>query len=132
MPNEFTLIEAREVREGRYIVIDDEPCRVTSISLSKPGKHGEAKARIEAISLFTDKKKTLLSPAGHRVKVPVIKKENASIVADMGGNKAQFMDMETFETYDIDVPEEFRGQIEAGKEAEIQAVMGRRMIMRIK
>ncbi len=41
--------EIRELKVNRYMVIDDEPCRIISIQMSKPGKHGEAKARIEAV-----------------------------------------------------------------------------------
>ena len=38
--------EIGKIKEGRYIVIEEEPCRVVSIATSKPGKHGAAKARI--------------------------------------------------------------------------------------
>ena len=46
------LSEIRNLKVNRYIIIDDEPCKIVSISTSKPGKHGEAKARIEAIGVF--------------------------------------------------------------------------------
>ena len=104
----------------------------TDTSISKPGKHGEAKARIEGVSLFTGKKKTLLSPTGHRVKVPVLKKETASAVADVGNGKWQLMDMESFETYESEIPAEFRSKIQAGSEVEVQAVMGQRFVQRVK
>ena len=41
----WTTLEVRELKEGRYMMIDEEPCRILSIQTSKPGKHGEAKAR---------------------------------------------------------------------------------------
>jgi len=41
--------EIGKIKEGRYIVIEDEPCRVVGIATSKPGKHGAAKARIDAV-----------------------------------------------------------------------------------
>ncbi|MBU1913701.1 MAG: translation initiation factor IF-5A, partial [Candidatus Thermoplasmatota archaeon] len=58
-------VEVRELREGRYVVIDDEPCKISSISTSKPGKHGEAKARIEAIGIFDGNKKSVVYPVKH-------------------------------------------------------------------
>src|SRR2546427_2335350 len=44
--------EIRELKVNRYVVIDEEPCRIISIQMSKPGKHGEAKARLEVVGLF--------------------------------------------------------------------------------
>ena len=41
--------EVRELKVGRYMLIDEEPCKIMEITMSKPGKHGEAKARIVAI-----------------------------------------------------------------------------------
>ena len=41
--------EIGKLKEGRYIVIDDEPCRILGIATSKPGKHGAAKSRIDAV-----------------------------------------------------------------------------------
>ncbi|HJJ86967.1 MAG TPA: translation initiation factor IF-5A, partial [Methanocorpusculum sp.] len=38
--------EVGKLKEGRYVVVDDEPCKIMSISISKPGKHGAAKARL--------------------------------------------------------------------------------------
>ena len=34
------LAEVRTLRVNRYMIIDDEPCKIMSISTSKPGKHG--------------------------------------------------------------------------------------------
>ena len=45
------LAEVRTLRVNRYMIIDEEPCKIMSITTSKPGKHGEAKARIEAIGI---------------------------------------------------------------------------------
>jgi len=54
--------EIRELKVNRYVVIDDEPCRIISIQMSKPGKHGEAKARLEVVGLFDGQK--------HRSSIP--------------------------------------------------------------
>jgi translation initiation factor 5A len=49
--------EIRTLKVGRYIVIDNEPCKLVEYITSKPGKHGEAKARMVAIGLFDRQKK---------------------------------------------------------------------------
>ena len=50
----------------------------------------------------------------------------------VSGKSAQVMDSSTYEVYDIEIPEELRGQAAAGKEAEILESMGTRMMERIK
>ena len=50
---DWEMKEIRELKIGRYVNIDEEPCKIISISTSKPGKHGSAKANIEAASIFT-------------------------------------------------------------------------------
>ncbi|MCI4340572.1 MAG: translation initiation factor IF-5A, partial [Thermoplasmata archaeon] len=66
----WTQQEVRELKEGRYMLIEEEPCRILSIQMSKPGKHGEAKARIDAIGLFDGSKRSVVFPVKHKVQVP--------------------------------------------------------------
>ena len=87
------LAEIRTLKENRYIIIDDEPCKIINITKSKPGKHGEAKARIEAIGIFDGSKRSIVNPVSHKVHVPIIDKRNAQVVAVMGDN-VQLMDFE--------------------------------------
>jgi translation elongation factor P/translation initiation factor 5A len=46
-----TVTEIRKLKVGSYVLIDDEPCKIVDYSTSKPGKHGESKARITAVGL---------------------------------------------------------------------------------
>ena len=54
------MMSVGSLKPGKLVVIDDEPCRIIEITKSKAGKHGAAKARIVAVSLFTGNKKNLL------------------------------------------------------------------------
>jgi len=56
---EVVMKEAKQFRKGDFIMIDDVPCRVVDISLSKPGKHGSAKARIIAVGIIDGKKREI-------------------------------------------------------------------------
>ena len=116
-------------KENRYIIIDDEPCKIISITKSKPGKHGEAKARIEAIGIFDGSKRSIVNPVSHKVHVPIIDKRSAQVVAVMGDN-VQLMDMETYETFDIPIPDEFKDRIEPGKDIQYLVALGRKKITR--
>ncbi|MFO8133693.1 MAG: translation initiation factor IF-5A [Thermoplasmatota archaeon] len=122
------VVEVKDLKEGRYIIINDEPCRIVSMTTSKPGKHGEAKARIEAIGLFDGQKRSIVNPVRHKVNVPIIDKRRGQVIS-MSGGTAQLMDMETYETFTIDVPDEFQGKLDNGQEVRYLTAMGRKKIM---
>jgi len=120
-----------ELKPGNFIIIDGEPCKIVEMSKAKTGKHGSAKAHVVAISLFTGNKKTLVAPVDQRVEVPVIEKRVGQIIADMG-DMFQIMDMETFETFEVEKPEDEKllSKLAPGVEVEYWVVMGKRMIVR--
>ncbi len=45
-------IEVRTLKKGKYVLINEEPCIITDVSHSKPGKHGSAKARLDTVGIF--------------------------------------------------------------------------------
>ena len=109
-----------------------EPCRITEFDTSKPGKHGAAKARIVGMGVFDDQKRPHVGPVSMQVHVPLIDKRPGQIIS-MSDSNIQVMDMETFETIDVDmVDEEIKGKLEQGQEIEYWKVMDRIKIMRIK
>jgi len=124
------MAEVRELKVGRYVIIDEEPCKIMSISTSKPGKHGEAKARIDAVGIFDEQKRSVVHPVKHKVGVPIIDKRSAQILALIGSDVVQLMDLETYETFEMPVPEDLKGQLEPGKEILYLQAMGKRKITR--
>ena len=124
------LAEVRELRVNRYIIIDDEPCKIVSITTSKPGKHGDAKARIEAIGVFDNQKRSVVYPVKHKVQVPIINKRTAQVIS-ISGDIAQLMDMETYETFEIEIPDEFKGKLQVGEEIQYIEALGKRKITRV-
>jgi translation initiation factor 5A len=123
------LAEVRTLKVGRYMIVDEEPCKIMSISTSKPGKHGEAKARIEAIGIFDGQKRSVVHPVKHKIQVPVIDKRSAQIVAIMGEN-VQLMDLETYETFEMKIPDEFKDELQPGSEVLYLEALGRKKITR--
>ncbi len=123
--------EIRNLKENRYIVIDDEPCRIKKIDVSKPGKHGEAKARIEAIGIFDDKKHSMVNPVTHKVRVPIIDKKKGQVIS-LSGNEAKIMDMTDYNTFNIAIDDdEILDNIEQGQEIRYMTAMGRKKITRV-
>ncbi|RCV65230.1 translation initiation factor 5A [Methanophagales archaeon] len=111
------LTEVRTLKEGKYVILDEEPCTIVSMSTSKPGKHGAAKARIEGIGVFDSQKRTAIQPVTAKIYVPVIERKNGQILSVLG-DTAQVMDLEDYTTTEITIPAALleKGRIEPGKE----------------
>src|SRR5712691_11641578 len=119
--------EIRELKVNRYGVVDYEQCRSISIQRSKPGKHGEAKARLEVVGLFDGQKRSIVHPVTHKVRVPMIDKRKAQVLS-MHGNRAQLMDMATYGTFELPVTAEYQDKIEPGGEIMYLEALGRRKL----
>jgi len=128
---EKTFGSAKDLKNGRYVLIDDIPCKVVQIESSRPGKHGAAKMRIVGVGIFDGQKKVFLAPSDGDVEIPVVERRTVQILS-LSGEVANVMDMQTYETYDINVPSEELSKVEPGKEAEILQSMGRRMFERVR
>ena len=115
MTEEKRHSEIKHLKSGSFVLIENIPCKVDNIQLSKPGKHGGAKARIVASGIFTNVKKNVVGPASTTMNVPIIEKKNMQIIAFIGEN-AQVMDLEDYSTKEVSVPEEFSGQLKEGDE----------------
>jgi translation initiation factor 5A len=98
------IIDATEVKVGTNIIVDGVPCAVKSIDISKTGKHGHAKCRIEAVGIITGLKKVFVVPGHERLEVPIVDKRKGQILSKADG-KASIMDLENFETIEVPCPD---------------------------
>lgn len=98
-------MEASDLSDGSYVMIDDEPCEVRSVSMSSPGKHGSAKAKIKARGVFDDKDRHITKPGDSMMMSPDIEKKEGQIVS-IDGDIAQVMDMDTYETGEMQMPDD--------------------------
>ncbi|MCK4428800.1 MAG: translation initiation factor IF-5A [Candidatus Aenigmarchaeota archaeon] len=98
------MVELRTLKEGNYIKIDGVPCKITSMSKGKTSKHGEAKAKVEAVGVFDGKKKILVKPVTSGVEVPMILKKKGQVVT-IQGDTVQIMDLETYDMLDLAITE---------------------------
>lgn len=100
-------VYATDIKPGTNILIDQEACNVKSIDISKTGKHGASKCRIEAIGIFDSKKRIIVVPGSERFEVPLIEKRRAQVLSVEKEKKvASVMDLETFDTFDAPIDEE--------------------------
>lgn len=119
--------EVVKLRKGRFVVIDGHPCKITNIQTSAPGKHGHAKARVDAVSIFDGSKHGFVKPSDARVEVPIVDKRKAQILS-ISGSTLQLMDSETYETFDAEKPESVTA--EAGETIFYWIVMGKKLLER--
>ena len=128
MPLKF--INAVEAKPGTYIIVDNAPCVVRSIDISKTGKHGSSKARIEAIGVIDDKKRVVVKPGHEKFAVPLIEKKKGQVLS-IDGDKANLMDIESFETLVVAIPSELKETIKEGIQVEYWNVEEQKMIKRV-
>lgn len=123
----FKIIDATEAKPGANIIIDGAPCIVKSQDISKTGKHGHAKCRIEAIGIIDGKKRVIVVPGHERFEVPLIEKRKAQVLS-VSGDKASVMDLESFETLDILIDSDV--QIAEGDQVEYWNINEQKIIKR--
>jgi len=120
-------VEIRTLKVGRFCVVDDHAYKILSISKSKPGKHGSAKARLELVSLFTTKKISHVGTVTDNIHVPMIEKGTA-MVTHIDGEEVHDMNMKGHSM--MILPLEEGMNIEAGKEIMWMEALDRFKIIR--
>ena len=98
------------LQKGHYVVIEDVACSVTDVKTSRPGKHGHAKVNLTAAGLIDGKKRNIVMPGHDNIEVPVIGKKNAQVLS-ISGSTANVMDTETYETFDLKIPDELKDDL---------------------
>jgi translation initiation factor 5A len=127
---EVNYAQMRELKVGRYVIIDGEPCKIVEIETSAPGKHGAAKMRIVAIGIFDNQKRTLLKSSDAEVEIPVLNKINAQVVS-VQENTAQVMDLSNYQVYEVLIPEDQKENVKPGANVELIEALGKRAIFRV-
>ncbi|MGD2142010.1 MAG: translation initiation factor IF-5A [Candidatus Bathyarchaeota archaeon] len=122
-----------DLKVGSYAIVDGEPSQIVSLQKSKPGKHGSAKFRCSAISLFDGSKRSFVSPVDTTIQIPIVDKKSGQIVS-IGPHIIQLMDLENYEIFEVAKPddEEITSKLESGKEVEYWTIMSRHKIQRVK
>lgn len=122
------MISAVEIKAGNTITIDNASCIVKSIDISKTGKHGASKCRIEAEGIIDRKKKVIAVPGHERFEVPLILKKRGQVLSL--GEKTSIMDLESFETLDVITDEDIKNEIKEGDNVEYWDIEGKKIIKR--
>ena len=125
------MVGANQIQKGSFILLGGIACKVVDVEISKPGKHGHTKVRISAMGLVDEKKRIEVMPGHDNVEVPIIEKRSAQVLS-VQGDTANVMDSETYESYDLKIPEEFKGQLKDGMSVMYWDIMNEKVIKQIK
>ncbi len=124
---DYMIAQVKDLKKGKYVIIDGIPCKVVDIQISKPGKHGSAKARVTAVGIFNGEKKQLLKPVDAEIHIPIVEKKYAQVIADLG-DQWQLMDLETYETFEA--PKNPEVNVQPGDEVEYIKALGQIKVTR--
>jgi translation initiation factor 5A len=97
------------LQRGSYVILEGAACKVTDTQVSRPGKHGHAKVRIQAVGIIDGKKRETVMPGHDNIDVPIVDKRSAQVLS-IHGKTANIMDAETYETFDMEIPEELKSE----------------------
>jgi len=119
------------LQKGNYVIVEGVASIVTDVSVSRPGKHGHAKVNLMAVGMLDGKKRNLVLPGHDNVEVPVIDKRNAQVLS-LSGNVCNVMDSETFETFDLKIPDELKNDLAEGQTVVYWVILTDKVLKQIK
>lgn len=128
---EKKLVIVGSLKKGDTLIIDDAPCKITDTATSRPGKHGHAKVNLTAVGLLDGKKRNIVMPGHDKVEAPIVEKKSAQVLS-VAGNTANVMDTETYETFDMEIPEELKSEVHEGLEVLYWELMGVKVMKQVK
>tara|TARA_B100000315_G_scaffold260696_1_gene324172 strand:- start:2569 stop:2964 length:396 start_codon:yes stop_codon:yes gene_type:complete len=125
------VVEVKTLKVGKFVMIDGEPCKVVGIQKAKTGKHGSAKARVEAIGILDNQKHSLVKPVDQKIDIPIIERKTAQVLAFIGKN-VQLMDLENYTTFELPKPKsgEIKGTLVEGGEVDYIKALNKCKILR--
>ena len=119
------------LQKGSSIILEGTACRVVDIQVSRPGKHGHAKVRLTAVGIVDDKKRIVVMPGHDSVDVPIIEKKSAQVLS-IQGNTANVMDSESYETFDLRIPEELKDEVAEGVNVMYWVILNDKVMKQVK
>lgn len=123
-------VSVGSLQKGNYVVIDGAACRVSDTQTSRPGKHGHAKVRLTAIGLIDGKKRVVVMPGHDNIDTPIVEKKNAQVLS-IQGNMANVMDQESYETFDMEIPDELKNDVREGTVVMYWVVLDQKVMKQI-
>lgn len=129
--SEIKKEHASGLKVGKYLIVDNEAYVVKSVQISKTGKHGHAKCRVEAVGIMDGKKIIKIMPGHDAVDIPIIEKRNAQVLS-IQSDKATVMDTETYETFEMNIPDELKSEVHEGTQVMYWTVLNEKLMKQVR
>jgi len=100
---EMQPIPAHHVKKGMIVMLNGYPCKVTSVKISKTGKHGHTKCRITGTCVITSVKQVVVKPSHINLLLPVVAKEEYQLSYFTADGMLCLIDNDT-KVFTLDVP----------------------------
>ena len=123
-------IEAKHVKKGNYIMMEEFPSIANSNDISRPGKHGHAKCRMTVTGIIDNKKRVLIAPGELKIDTVPVDKRQGQIVS-INDEHIQLMDVASYEMIDAIKAEDFKNAINEGDNVEYW-VVGKKNVIKTK
>ncbi len=124
-------VDVGNLKVGSYVVVDGVACTIKSIQISRPGKHGHAKSRIEAVGIIDGQKKIFIKTNHDKMDTPIIEKEIAQVIS-VTNETASVMDLKTYETFDLAVPSELKEGVKEGVNVLYWIILGDKVMKQVR
>ncbi len=119
------------LQKGSYVILEGAASKVADMQISRPGKHGHAKVRLTAVGLVDEKKRIVVMPGHDNVEVPIIEKKSAQVLS-IQDDTANVMDSETYETFDLKIPEELKDEVVEGVNVMYWVILNDKVMKQVK
>ena len=107
------MVSVGSLQKGKSVVVDNVACTITDVSVSRPGKHGHAKVNMMAVGMIDGKKRNIVMPGHDQIATPIIENKTAQVLS-ISGDMANIMDNESYETFDLKIPDELKDKVTEG------------------
>lgn len=113
--------QCSSLRKNGFVMLKGRPCKIVEMSTSKTGKHGHAKVHMVGLDIFTGKKYDDLCPSTHNMDVPVVKREDFTLLSISDDGFLSLMSDNGDTREDLKLPEaelgqKIREEFDSGKE----------------
>jgi len=108
------------LRKNGFVMLKGRACKIVEMSTSKTGKHGHAKVHMVGIDIFNGKKLEDICPSTHNMDVPVVKREDYTLVDIIEGYLTLMADngdlREDLKVPDGEIGTQIKNDFENGRE----------------
>jgi len=85
----------------------------------------------QLLGLIDEKKRVIVMPGHDNIDSPIIDKRTAQVLS-ISGDTANVMDAETYETFDLEIPGELKGQVTEGAQILYWVILSDKVMKQVK